>query len=107
MSLRGDACGLKLLTVGVMDERLQLVECPRAQIVAWFFSICVATQGPPPGRRHAEADDGLLGPRVTLGELVLGAGKADFQSFDLAESASYVRRLTEGRRSVGRERDGR
>ncbi|WP_234315945.1 hypothetical protein [Streptomyces californicus] len=46
LSLRGDACCLKLLAAGVMDERLELAERPRAQIVAWFFSMCVATQRP-------------------------------------------------------------
>jgi hypothetical protein len=43
LSLRDDACRLKLLAAGVVDERLQLVERPRAQIVACFFSMCVAT----------------------------------------------------------------
>ncbi|MEU8951729.1 hypothetical protein [Streptomyces sp. NPDC048489] len=46
MSLRGDACGLELLAEGVMDERLQLVERPRAHIAGRFVSMCIATQGP-------------------------------------------------------------
>ncbi|MFJ5026379.1 MobF family relaxase [Streptomyces goshikiensis] len=51
---------------------------------------------PAPGRRHAQADGGLLGLPVDLGELILGAGEADFESFDLTEPALALG-LGEGR----------
>ncbi|MFB8385204.1 hypothetical protein [Streptomyces rubiginosohelvolus] len=46
MALRGDARRLKLLAAGIMDERLQLVERPGAQIAGGLFSVCVANGSP-------------------------------------------------------------